>query len=171
MQQLRVKVGIDAGGVLIARMTGPNGSDTFFSDRYLDTPPVDGAFEAVAKLVELYGADNIFIISKCGAQVQNKTLEWLNNLKFYDTGFKKSNIHFCRERPQKAPIAAKLKLTHFIDDRPEVLSYMNTVPFLMHLGQVSEVAEQVGSQDYLSLARILTFPNWKAIMEFLAKGD
>lgn len=33
-------------------------------------------------------------------------------------------VRFCRERPQKAPICAELGITHFIDDRADVLEPM-----------------------------------------------
>jgi hypothetical protein len=33
-------------------------------------------------------------------------------------------VRFCRERPDKAVIAAELGLTHFVDDRVDVLEHM-----------------------------------------------
>lgn len=37
------------------------------------------------------------------------------------------HVHFCAERADKAPIAQRLELTHFIDDRPEVMAHLDGI--------------------------------------------
>ena len=46
---------------------------------------------------------------------------------FKDTGIAEDHLHFCRTRPDKAPICRDLGITHFVDDRLDVLGYLTTV--------------------------------------------
>jgi hypothetical protein len=121
-------LGVDIGGVIIDRIN--DGTDTsFFSDNYLNTTAVPGAFDALRQLgASPRFGDKIFLVSKCGKRVQDKTLHWLNYHRFYDlTGIWSHNIHFCRKRREKAGVCERLGITIFIDDRLEVLSKLVTV--------------------------------------------
>jgi hypothetical protein len=94
----------------------------------MNTTAVNGAYESVAELVRRYDPANIFIISKCGEEIERKTRLWLEGNRFYvRTGFRIANLHFCRTRAAKAPIAARLGLTDFVDDHAEVLAYMDGI--------------------------------------------
>ena len=106
-----------------------DGTDTsFFSDNYLRTTAVPSVIDALRQLVEKRFGDNVFLVSKCGQRVQNRTLRWLDHHRFYDlTGVARGHVHFCRERREKAGICEKLGITHFVDDRLEVLSKLTTV--------------------------------------------
>lgn len=118
-------LGVDVGGVIIGREN--DRTDTsFFGPNYLKTTAVEGVFEALARLGEL--GFQIHLVSKCGENTQRKTLEWLNFHRFYErTGVEPERVHFCRTRPQKAPICARQRITHFVDDRLDVLEYLNDV--------------------------------------------
>lgn len=120
-----MKVGIDVGGVIIDRAC--DGTDTsFFGDNFLNTTPVLGVFQAVKDLID--GGADCYVVSKCGKKTQERTELWLVHHEFFRrTGFNPENLHFCRERHEKGPIAKSLKLTHFIDDKLEVLGYVETV--------------------------------------------
>ncbi len=121
------RIGFDVGGVVIDRVNDKTDT-SFFSDRYLDSTAVPHVFEEVAGLVTRFGPDDSFIISKCGENVQRKTLEWLLHNGFYArTGMLPAHVHFCLRRDGKHPIAQELGLTHFVDDRVEVLGYMKSV--------------------------------------------
>lgn len=126
---MTVRVGIDVGGVIIDSRKN-DGTDTSFIDGdFMRTTAVDGSFETIKVIIECFGAENVFIISKCGPAIQEKTLSWLKGRQFYEsTGFLIENIRFCLKRPEKAPIATDLGLTHFIDDRADVLRFMASVP-------------------------------------------
>lgn len=119
-------IGVDIGGVLIAH--SDDRSDTsFFSKHYLKTPACDGAFEAIRHLV--LGGCDVHLVSKCGESVEGKSRKWLLTNGFYEiTGLVPENVHFCRERADKATICTELGVSHFVDDRLEVLSYLKDVP-------------------------------------------
>jgi len=141
MKNGRERIGIDFGRVIMCAVK--NGvNDTSFLGRSfaeaMKTPASDGAIECIAKLVERYDGD-VFIVSKCGDSVQNKTRAWLRRNEVYAaTGLEKDNVHFCRKRHHKAPICETLGITHFIDDRVDVLSHMvGTVPNLFLFGEQS----------------------------------
>lgn len=118
-------LGIDIGGVIISREC--DGGDTsFFSNNYLQTPPSDKVFEVLERIVPMF--DDVQIISKCGANIQRKTLEWMNHYDFYNrTGIEKHKFHFCLRRDEKVGIAQFLGVTHYVDDRADILSSMKGI--------------------------------------------
>lgn len=120
-------LGVDIGGVIIDRIND-NTDTSFFGDNYLATTAVPGAFDQIARLVDTKFGDRSHLVSKCGQRVQDKSLEWLHHHNFFGrTGISPDHAWFCRERSGKAAIAAELGLTHFVDDRLEVLSYLAKV--------------------------------------------
>ncbi len=121
-------LGVDIGGVVMDRIND-NTDTSFFGGNYLNTTAVPGTIEALARLVaERFGA-RVHFVSKCGPGIERKTREWL---RYHDvfgrTGIPQGNLRFCRRRREKAPIAEELGLTHFIDDRLEILGRLTTVP-------------------------------------------
>lgn len=122
-------LGVDIGGVIIDRVND-NTDTSFFGDNYLATTATAGVFEALARLVGERFGDRVYLVSKCGQRVQDKSLDWLTHHGFYErTGISPDHVRFCRERLGKAPIAKELGLTHFIDDRMSVLRHMAAVPY------------------------------------------
>ncbi len=122
---MRDVLGVDVGGVIIDRVN--DGTDTsFFGRNFLLTAAVADVFEVLKQLNERF--DKIVLVSKCGQSTQDRTRQWLAHHNFYDrTGLAEVDVHFCRERREKAPICQQLGVTHFIDDRLEVLGYLETV--------------------------------------------
>jgi hypothetical protein len=115
-----MKIGIDIGNVII----GGGGDDTqFFTDDYLFTPEVQGAWESIAALRH---NNELHIISKCGIIVEEKSLKWLDTQGFYYS-LKPHRIHFVRKRELKAPMAQALQLDVFIDDREDIIETMQGV--------------------------------------------
>jgi hypothetical protein len=121
-----MRLGVDIGGVIIEAF--PEGDEmSFFGPNYLRTPPVAGAFEALATLGGTF--DAVHLVSKCSDEHARQTRQWLAHHGFAaHTGIDPDRVHFCRTRAEKGPIAADLGLTHFVDDRPDVLAYLTTVP-------------------------------------------
>lgn len=121
------RFGIDVGGVITDRVND-RADTSFFSDNFLSTTAVGGAFDAIATIVRTLGRENVFVISKCGPAVQAKTGKWLEHHRFFDvTGMDPQNLHFCRTREEKTPICARLGITDFVDDRIDVLRFMDGV--------------------------------------------
>ena len=116
------RIGIDIGNVIV----GGGGEDTsFFSDNYLKTPKIEGSFEAIRKLAEDF---DVWLLSKCGQTVQDKSLAWLLYHDFYSiTGVNPEQVLFCRQRNQKAGIAKNMGFRVFIDDRTDIIDSMNGI--------------------------------------------
>jgi len=132
-------LGVDFGGVITDRVAD-NSDTSFFADRFLETPMVEGAFEALSRLVAGPFEGRVHIISKAGPKIQARTKLWMVHHQFTDrTGIPEAQVHFCRERRDKAPICKRLGVTHFVDDRLDVLSYLETVPVkLLFCARINE---------------------------------
>ena len=120
-------VGVDIGGVLI-RPARESGDTSFFSSGYLETPMVDGAFDAVARLNRDVFPDAVHLLSKAKSGTARKTCEWLAFHNFHEiTGVPLEREQFCERREDKAPIARRLALCAFIDDRLDVLGHLEHI--------------------------------------------
>lgn len=119
-----MRIGIDIGNVIIAG----GGTDTqFFTDDYMKTPEMRGAFESINYLKQ--EGHVLHIVSKCGPVVEKKSMEWLNEHGFFWI-FPPQNIHFVRKRDLKVFMALALELDIFIDDMEDViLSMENHISF------------------------------------------
>lgn len=121
-------IGIDIGNVIIGGDTD-GASPSMFTHEYLKAAELPEAIETIAWLNQQspFGG-RVYLVSKCGENVQRKTLEWLAAKDFSkQTGIEDRKIRFCRARPDKAVIARELGLTHFVDDRLEILGYLARV--------------------------------------------
>lgn len=156
-------LGVDIGGVIIDRVN--DGTDTsFFGENYLRTSAVPGAFETLRQLVDKRFLNQVFLVSKCGKKTEEKTREWLQNQNFFaTTGILSDHLRFCRERHDKAGICEELGITHFVDDRLEVLSYLTTVSKLF-LFQPQENEVRRFAQY---LPRVQRVESWQEIREEL----
>jgi hypothetical protein len=120
----KIRIGIDIGNVIIGGATElPDTS--FFSDNFLATPPIPESFESIQLLAEEF---DVWLISKCGQKIQDRSLAWLEAYKFFEvTGVHPEQVIFCRQRKEKAPIAESLGLRVFIDDRVDIISSMEEI--------------------------------------------
>jgi hypothetical protein len=125
---------------------------------------MEGAFDAIGELAARRFGSAIYLVSKCGADVQQKSIEWLAHRGFFEaTGVPADNLRFCRERHEKAAICAELEITHFVDDRLEVLSHMTSVEKLyLFRPRESEVARFAQH-----LARVRRVESWKSVRDAL----
>lgn len=122
-------LGVDVGGVLIDRIIADGSDTSFFSDRFLDTPAVADAFGTLTRLGRERFGQRICIVSKCGPKTEARTRLWLAHHGLLEAlGLDEGALHFCRERRDKGPICKRLGVTHFIDDRMDVLVHLKTVP-------------------------------------------
>ncbi|HWO24359.1 MAG TPA: hypothetical protein VNO30_36695 [Kofleriaceae bacterium] len=127
-QPPRPILGIDIGRVIIGPVDDHGRADTSFLsgtvERAMQTPPAPGALDSIAQLARAFGGD-VWLVSKCGAGVQAKTRRWLAHWRFWDvTGIAPDHLRFCLKRPQKADHCRELAITHFIDDRVDVLEHL-----------------------------------------------
>ncbi len=134
-----MNLGIVIGRVIIAPGGCGGREDTSFIEGTLEealqTPPMEGAFDAVRQLVESFER-RVWLISKCFPRVQDRTRRWLDHHGFYEkTGLRRDRLIFCLERPQKAGHCERLEIGYFIDDRLDVLEAMRgRVPHLFLFG-------------------------------------
>ncbi|MGD8373353.1 MAG: hypothetical protein PVI21_00670 [Candidatus Woesebacteria bacterium] len=126
------RIGLDVGGVIIDSLANDNTPTDFMGDHYLRTTAVSGALDGVCGLVERFGRDNVYIISKARRQmVRDRIVRWLWAHEFlHSTRLERGNVFFCSTWIDKTPIAAQLRLNAFVDDRCDVLRYMQvSVPW------------------------------------------
>lgn len=146
-------LGVDVGGVIIAKV-GTLPDTSFSSENFLQTPAMPDAFKVLRQLVDEKFGDNVFLVSKCGPKIQAKTLRWLKHHKFYEvSGVKPQHVHFCLQRADKETICRKLGITHFIDDRLDVLMTLKTVPNL-YLFQTTDGNSNQAQLERHSIRRV-----------------
>lgn len=133
------RLGVDFGRVINDAAAHPGGDDTVFlrgtEADMLSTPAMRGAFDVLTRLNEVFGG-RVWIISKCGPAVQARTERWLVHHRFFEiTGIEVGHVRFCRKRAEKATHCAELGITHFVDDRYDVLEHLvGLVPHLFLFG-------------------------------------
>ena len=139
----------------------PGGDTSFIGggiDDVLRTPQVDGAMETIARLVTLFDGQ-VWLVSKVGARMEQKTRLWLADRRFaLRTGVAEHHFRFCRQRPEKADHARELGLTHFVDDRADVLEHLRgLVPHLFLFGPESAAAPEwtVPTPDWTAAERAI----------------
>ncbi len=120
-------LGVDIGRVIIHG----DGPDTSFvggsEEDALRAPAMDGAFEALARLTKRF-AGRVHLVSKCGQKVELRSRAWLEHHRFFElTGIRKGDLHFCKKRPDKAPICERLGIDFFVDDRLDILLSMEGI--------------------------------------------
>lgn len=120
-------LGVDIGRVIIAG----DGPDTNFigggDDQAMRAPAMPMAFEALARLNQLYGG-RVWLVSKCGPRIQERSRAWLRRHRFFETTkIPFGHLRFCRERRDKALICAELGIQCFVDDRADVLTAMQGI--------------------------------------------
>src|SRR5262249_24457584 len=117
-------LGIDIGGVILDRVSedGPNAR----------MAAVEGAFDAIARLVGGRVNERVWLVARSDEPFEPLVLTWLDETDFFVlTGVQRQHVHFCRRRADKAMVARLLRITHFIDDRLEVLAHLvGVVPHL-----------------------------------------
>ena len=132
-------LGVDFGRVINDGSSHPSGGDTSFltgsEEAMLATPPMPGAFESLTRLTEVYEG-RAWIVSKAGPRIQANTERWLTHHGFFaTTSIPADHLRFVRRRTDKATVCTELGVTHFVDDRSEVLkALVGIVPHLFLFG-------------------------------------
>mmetsp|Transcript_965 Transcript_965/g.1557 ORF Transcript_965/g.1557 Transcript_965/m.1557 type:complete len:279 (+) Transcript_965:61-897(+) len=162
------RIGFDVGGVIVRHredMDLESGVDTagLLGDDYLHAQATAGALHVLADVVKRLGRENVHIISKCGAETEARTIEWMEYSGFFEkTGIQRQHVHFCRDVKDKAPLVAKLKLDAFVDDRIDVprpmLSLVGVRPLLFMPKQ-----ETLGQSPAFWIPRIEKLAGWESV--------
>lgn len=117
-------LGVDIGNVIINNRLNDPEVNKVDEVVYAAFPPSDGVFHALKTLNDYFNGE-VYLLSKCTEWAQEQILLWLKSHNFYTkTGMKEENVYFVRQRHEKDGVCRKLGITHFIDDRLEVLSHM-----------------------------------------------
>ena len=155
-------IGVDIGRVLVGGgLPGDPADSSFLSGdeaTALAIPPIEGAFEGARILFERFEG-RLWLVSKCGPRIEARTRLWLDEWRFYEaTGMPREHLRFCRKRPEKRDHAVALGLTHFVDDRLDVLRHLEgAVPHRYRFGP-ARPDDVIGPQ-------ILPVPDWRAAVE------
>lgn len=133
------RLGVDFGRVIHGGAAVSGEEDTVFlsgdAEEAMRSPATDGMFEVLPGLVARFGG-RVWVISKCGERIQDRTLRWLDRNDFYRrTGIAPGNVRFCRKRADKAGHCEELGITHMVDDRLDVhVALRGLVPYLYLFG-------------------------------------
>jgi len=124
-------LGVDFGRVINDASSHPSGDDTSFlqgsDDEMLATPAMKGAIDSLTRLVLSFDG-RVWIVSKAGPRIQDNTERWLAHQDFFvKTGMPPSNLRFVRRRVEKVGQCQQLGITHFVDDRVEVIEALTGV--------------------------------------------
>jgi hypothetical protein len=103
-------LGLDFGNVL--KLSGENKLN-------------QGAAQGVTRLRRLF--DRLVVISRVDNKEEEDKVRNFILSHFGDLAIPEKDIFCCIKRSEKGPIAESLGVTHFVDDRTEVLSYMTSV--------------------------------------------
>ncbi len=147
MQRL---LGVDIGGVI--KDSG-----------YLDGE-VPGAIDALARIQTHGGFDYLYLVSQTIVGSRWYVQRWLTQRDFWArTGIKKdSDVLFCNRWCDKALFAEELHLTHFIDDRFDVLNSMPPLVTHCFLFGGSHVGEGLPSD-------MIYVPDWDTLVPLLLR--
>lgn len=113
------RLGVDIGGPVMA---SPN--DLFFSDRYLEVPMVPGVRSSLSRLRSRFAA-HIYLIST-NIRRRPQALEILQKHRILDL-VGRDHVVMCDTDTAKANACRELGISHFVDDRIEVLELLVTV--------------------------------------------
>ena len=128
---ISASLGIDIGRVLMTPTHDDGRPDTSFIsgcvEEALQIPASPGALEVISELVPRC-AGRVWLVSKANERIEGLTRLWLQEQRFFErVGLPESHVRFCLRREDKRAHALELGLTHFIDDRQDVLQALRGV--------------------------------------------
>jgi len=123
-------IGFDLGGVVL---DSPGGSVPLDSWPIREVP---GAVDTIRWMHRVGDwPSGVHVISRCGPDVEAWSRHALDHVNFFErTGLSQGHVHFVRKVGEKVDLAVQLQLTHFVDDRSDVLARMaGRIPNRLHL--------------------------------------
>jgi len=155
-------LGIDIGRVIMCPTADDGAPDTSFlalpEDEALEVPASPCLWDVLPAVVDAFER-RVWLVSKAGARIEGLSRTWLAHHRFFErVGMAPDAVRFCRKRPEKRLHALELGLTHFVDDRLDVLDALRgAVPRLYLFG-----AQRGPLPDYA-----VHVPDWIAASEAL----
>jgi hypothetical protein len=124
---MKLCFGIDFGGVIVKLQKNIPREDTGFLDPSNPSLIQENVFESIAEIVSIC-EDRVWVISKAGLRMQEKSLAWFDGVDFFSkTGLKPDHVRFCLERQDKAIICQELEISHFVDDRIHIMQILREI--------------------------------------------
>ena len=120
-------LGVDVGRVITGE--DPVSGASLLTSGWQRTPVISGALSHLSLLNSPARFDGrVYLISKAGPKVQERTRDWLVLVNFHNTtDIQPEKVYFVRERAEKAAVCRRLGVTDFIDDRVSVLQTLDSV--------------------------------------------
>jgi hypothetical protein len=115
---------------------------------------VPDSLDSLRKIVRAGSFEKIYIVSKANVVTRAMFLFRLGFLDFWNyTGISRANLFFVRHHEDKAGVSARLGITHFVDDRLEVLHYLRTVPhrYALNPRRAKELACYPGTREEVTV--------------------
>lgn len=144
-------IGIDIGGVIVDKTTRLVLPDAIMSIRLL---------------IDKYGTDSIFIISKAKDKWVTANREMLDKEEFYNkTGFDIKNLYFVDEYEDKKTMCDKLKIDYMIDDSIKVIRFLlntTTTPIWFDKEKMTDFSKRDSK-------KIIIARSWKTIRKIFQK--
>lgn len=116
---------LDIGGPIIDCRSGSTLAE------YQAAPETPDAIPCLAWLVKAKRFRRVLLISQCSPELERVKRQWFT-LKdvFYRTELDPDSVYYCRKSEEKAQICRMNGVTHFADDRVEILRHALVVPHL-----------------------------------------
>ncbi len=168
------RIGIDWGGpiAMIKTLEGIK----YPLEHYHLRPEIDGAIEGIKKLVEMFGAENIYIIRNAygpnGERNQQKearklTKLWFKTRNFFErTGVLPDHVLYPRTRQGKQKICEQLGITDLVDDRAEVAKYLKNTRWIVFSPEGGELVEFLTSVPSSVIDHMMPVINWSELVQF-----
>jgi hypothetical protein len=146
-------IGLDLGGTI------------FHNNQLKEKVPMPDAFNVIKEFLTLKVP--VYVVSRVNDDQSLKAYGWFRTFQFFEnTGLTPNKVYFCYERHEKGPICQRLGVTHFVDDRPEVMMHMPVGVKKYLMNPTSFDLDKHGLQDSHPVTnwnevRSLLFYDWK----------
>ena len=88
------RLDVDIGNVIINLRHADKEDGKFYEEIYSTIPAVTEAMESLRELADKRFGTNVFLLSKCTAEAEEKIRAWLRDNHFYDrVGVNATNVH------------------------------------------------------------------------------
>lgn len=127
--------------------------------------PDPKAWIAMRLLVQRFGADNVFLVSKAGDRMQASIRHALETHGFFvSTGVCATHLIFVQNRRDKRAICIAQGITHFVDDRWSVLCHLLGVCKVLYAFPSSDAAPKKPLPSQHTTRLVLCQYGWSSVL-------